>query len=142
MRVTISTAGAQTCVSTIRHLIKTAPEGTQVHGIYRDLAKVPKEFNDHPSFTATKGSVSDASSLDFTGSNVVLAITPPVIGSGDPIKAAEEVAENVKKAIEAAGTVKRLVLLSSMGAECDEGVVRISTKVLHLLSANDTRVKF
>lgn len=133
MRVTIAPAGAQTCAVAIRNLIKTAPEGTEIHGVYRDLAKVPKEFKDHPSFTATKGSVSDASSLDFKGSNAVLVMTPPIVGAGDPIKFTEEVAGNIKKAVEAAGTVKRLVYLSSVGAECDKGTVRLSRKTIPIL---------
>ncbi|KAJ6440590.1 Major facilitator superfamily domain, general substrate transporter [Purpureocillium lavendulum] len=111
----------------IRCLLAQAPDSVDIHALYRNLAKVPKDFAERPNFHALQGDISDPATLDFTGSDAVLAITPPAFDGRDIVKHAEVVSKNVKDAIEAAGSVKRLVLLSSVGAQLGEGVGEIKT---------------
>jgi putative NADH-flavin reductase len=123
MRVGIAPAGTKTSAATIRWLLKDASDkGTEVYAVYRDLTKVPAEFKACENFTAVQGDVEDAESLDFTSCDAVFTSTPPCFDGSDPIKKAELLAQNVKTAVERAG-VKRLILLSSVGAEFSEGVV-------------------
>lgn len=125
MRVAIAPAGTKTSAATIRWLLKNAArKETEVYAVYRDLAKVPAEFTSHASFHAVQGDVEDAASLDFAGCDSVLTCTPPSFDGSDPIEKAALMAENVKSAVEKAG-VKRLMLLSSIGAEFSEGVVSL-----------------
>ncbi|KAK3192656.1 hypothetical protein K4F52_001455 [Lecanicillium sp. MT-2017a] len=127
MRVAIAPAGTKTSAATIRWLLKNAArKETEVYAVYRDLAKVPAEFTSHASFHAVKGDVEDAASLDFAGCDSVLTCTPPSFDGSDPIEKAALMAENVRSAVEKAG-VKRLMLLSSIGAEFSEGVGEIRT---------------
>ncbi|UNI15904.1 hypothetical protein JDV02_002390 [Purpureocillium takamizusanense] len=128
MHVTIAPASTRTAAAVIRSLLAQAPPGSvDIHALYRNLAKVPKEFAEKPNFHALQGDVSDPTTLDFTGSDAVLTITPPAFDGGDIVKRAEEVSKNVKDAVEAAGSVQRLVLLSSVGAQLSEGVGEIKT---------------
>lgn len=122
MQVTIAPASTKTGAAVIRSLL-SQNQDIQIRALYRDVNKAPAEFTAHDNFTPVKADVSDASSLDFAGSDAVLAITPPVYDGRDVAKHAELVSRNVKDAIERAGCVKRLVLLSSMGAQFDHGVV-------------------
>ena len=132
MHVTIAPASTRTAAAVIRSLLAEAPDTVDIHALYRNLARVPKEFADKPNFHALQGDVSDPTTLDFTGSDAVLAITPPTFEVGDIVKQAEILSKNVKDAIEAAGSVKRLVLLSSVGAQLREGVVSIvASGVIH-----------
>ncbi|PWI75656.1 putative nucleoside-diphosphate-sugar epimerase [Purpureocillium lilacinum] len=127
MHVTIAPASTRTAAAVIRSLLAEAPDSVDIHALYRNLARVPKEFADKPNFHALQGDVADPTTLDFTGSDAVLAITPPTFEGGDIVKQAEILSKNVKDAIEAAGSVKRLVLLSSVGAQLREGVGEIKT---------------
>ncbi|KAK4091620.1 hypothetical protein Purlil1_4050 [Purpureocillium lilacinum] len=127
MHVTIAPASTRTAAAVIRSLLAEAPDTVDIHALYRNLARVPKEFADKPNFHALQGDVSDPTTLDFTGSDAVLAITPPTFEGGDIVKQAEILSKNIKDAIEAAGSVKRLVLLSSVGAQLREGVGEIKT---------------
>ncbi|OAQ80849.1 nucleoside-diphosphate-sugar epimerase [Purpureocillium lilacinum] len=127
MHVTIAPASTRTAAAVIRSLLAEAPDSVDIHALYRNLARVPKEFADKPNFHALQGDVADPTTLDFTGSDAVLAITPPTFEGGDIVKQAEILSKNVKDAIEAAGSVKRLVLLSSIGAQLREGVGEIKT---------------
>lgn len=132
MHVTIAPASTRTAAAVIRSLLAEAPDSVDIHALYRNLARVPKEFADKPNFHALQGDVADPTTLDFTGSDAVLAITPPTFEGGDIVKQAEILSKNVKDAIEAAGSVKRLVLLSSIGAQLREGVVSIvASGVIH-----------
>ena len=99
-----------------------SPPG-KVRGVYRDTAKVPGDLAGSSVFEAVQGDVNDAVSLDFAGADAVLAITPPVFEGADIVARARKMSENTKKAIEKAGTVKKLVLLSSIGAHLDHDVV-------------------
>jgi uncharacterized protein YbjT (DUF2867 family) len=126
MRVTVVPASTKSGVATIRSLLS---KPVQVRGIYRDLSKVPGEFLTETNFSAVEGNASDKGALDLTGSDAVLAIIPPVFDGRDLIEHAKKISSNIKTAIELAGTVKRLVLLSSGGAEFSEGVVRVYPRI-------------
>lgn len=121
MRVTIAAAGTRTGAATIQSLIETAPAGTEIYACYRNLAKVPEAFKEYPGFHAVQADVNDKSSLDFAGSHAVLAMTPPVFENSH--EQSRTVCTNIKEAVEKSGTVKRLILLSSKGAEFSSGVV-------------------
>jgi len=122
MHVAVVPASSSTCTEAIRQLLgdKSSPSVT---GIYRNLAKVPSEFASHPNFKAVKGDVNDGNSLDFTGCDAVLTLTPPTYDDTDIIKHANDVSQTVKSAVQKASSVKRLVYVSSVGAEFAEGVV-------------------
>lgn len=126
MKVLVVPASTKTATAAIRSLLhETSPpeQPIEIKAVYRDPSKAPAEFTSQPNFEAVKGDISDASSLDFTGADAVLTLTPPVFDGRDIVKNAETVSQNVKEAIERAPSVKRLVLLSSMGAHLSEGVV-------------------
>lgn len=128
MKVTVVPAGAKTAAATIRSLLQHSASGTgsvEIIGVYRDISKVPAEFAEHPNFQAVKGDIADASSLNFAGSDAVFTLTPPVFDGRELVEHARVVSRNVKDAAERAGSVKRLVLLSSMGAHLSEEVVSI-----------------
>ena len=125
MKLSIAPASAKTGAAVVQSLLSSSDQSIQVKALYRDLKKAPLEFTSCENVTCVQGDVSDAASLDFSGSDAVLAITPPVFDGRDISKHAELVSRNVQGAIEEAGCVKRLVLLSSMGAEHDQGVVSI-----------------
>ncbi|KAK4149280.1 hypothetical protein C8A00DRAFT_38129 [Chaetomidium leptoderma] len=126
MQVTVVPASPKTGQATIRTLLAD-PSNPTVKGYYRDLSKVPAEFTSNPRFEAVKGDVEDAGSLDFSGSDTVLNITPPLYEEKDIIAHARLVSENVKAAVKKAASVKRLVLLSSVGAQYDHGTGEIRT---------------
>lgn len=130
MHITVVPASPKTGQATIRALLADASNPT-VKGVYRDLAKVPAEFKANPRFEAVQGNVEDAASLDFTGSDAVLNITPPLYDNQDIIAHARLVSQNTKAAIQKSGSVKRLVLLSSAGAQYDHGVVRPAFPLSH-----------
>lgn len=125
MRITIVPAGPKTSAATIRQLLNKAPASVDVYGVYRNISKVPAEFLSHKNFHAVRGDIEDASSLDLSGSDAVMTSTPPFFSGEDPFGKTEEVSNNVKGAVEKAGRIKRLMLLSSMGAEFAEGVVSV-----------------
>lgn len=122
MRVTVAPASTRTGAAVIRSLL-AAPGPIEINALYRNLSKVPKEFADRANFHARQGDVSEPATLDFTGSDAVLAITPPAFDGRDIVAHAETVSKNVKDAIEKSGSVQRLVLLSSAGAQFSTGVV-------------------
>lgn len=122
MLVTVVPASTKSGAATIRSLLS---KPVQIRGIYRDLSKVPATFSAQANFSAVEGDISNSGSLDLTGSDTVLAIIPPIFDGRDLVEHAERTSLNIKRAIEQAGGVKRLVLLSSGGAEFSEGVVRI-----------------
>ncbi|KAH6889248.1 hypothetical protein B0T10DRAFT_487604 [Thelonectria olida] len=127
MKVTIAPASPKTGASAIRWLLSSDNDCIQVNALYRNLDKVPDEFRSRPNFTATQADVADAPSLDFSGTDAVLVITPPVYDGRDVAAHAEVVSINVRDAIEKAGTVKRVVLLTSVGAHLSEGVGEVKT---------------
>ncbi|RSM14434.1 hypothetical protein CDV31_005451 [Fusarium ambrosium] len=127
MQVTIAPASTKTGTAIVRSLLSFENQFINVKALYRNVKKAPEEFTSHDNFTAIEADVSDASSLDFSGSYAVLAITPPVYDGRDIVVHAETVSKNVRDAVERAGTVKRLVLLSSVGAEFSEGTGELKT---------------
>jgi uncharacterized protein YbjT (DUF2867 family) len=133
MHITVVPASPKTGQATIRSLLAD-PSNPTVRAYYRDLTKVPAEFKSNPRFEAVKGDVEDAGSLDFSGSDAVFNITPPLYDDRDIIAHARLVSENVKAAVKKAGSVKRFVLLSSAGAQYDHGTVRRSDFPLIQLS--------
>ncbi|OJJ65939.1 hypothetical protein ASPBRDRAFT_436159 [Aspergillus brasiliensis CBS 101740] len=129
MLIAVLPASPKSAQETIRSLLEadqlTAP--VHVRAIYRDVAKAPAEFVAHGSFHAVAGDLSHAASLDLGGVDTVFAITPPRYDGSDMMQWARQASENTRVAIRKAGTVKRLVLLSSMGAEQPEGTGEIMT---------------
>ncbi|KAE8408444.1 hypothetical protein BDV37DRAFT_172968 [Aspergillus pseudonomiae] len=129
MLIAVVPASPKTGQAAIRALLNST-ETTRpitVKGVYRDLSRVPEEFLSNPHFQAVKGDVSDAASLDLTGVDAVLAITPPRYDGSDFLACARTASENTRLAIQKSGSVKRLVLLSSMGAEHESGTGEIVT---------------
>lgn len=140
MQVTVVPASPKTGRAVIKTLLNDTKAPT-VRGVYRDLSRVPQEFLSHPNFKAVKGDISDAASLDFSGADAVFAITPPRYDDPDMVEYAKNVSENTKTAVRKAGTVKRLVLLSSIGAQCDHGTVSFSCRRhdwVHVLAIADS----
>ncbi|KAF4455036.1 nucleoside-diphosphate-sugar epimerase [Fusarium albosuccineum] len=127
MQITIAPASTKTGAAVIRSLLSFENESLKVKALYRNVSKVPDEFKSHANFTAVQADISDASSLDFAGSDAILAITPPAFDGRDIVAHSNLVSKNVRDAVEKSDTVKRLVLLSSMGAEFSEGVGELKT---------------
>jgi uncharacterized protein YbjT (DUF2867 family) len=128
MKIVVVPAGTKTGAAAIRSLLNQASTNglrREVVGIYRNIKKVPLDFGHNGMFTATQGDIEDASSLDLSDAEGVITITPPVFEDTDIVKRAEAVSMNVKTAIEKAGTIKNLVLLSSVLAHLDKGVVSL-----------------
>lgn len=126
MRIAVVPAGTRTSAATIRALLNKGSGAHQIYGLYRDLSKVPEEFTSNDNFHAVRGDIEDAASLDLAGADAVMTITPPFFDGADPLSKTKTVSMNVKSAIERAGTVRRLMLLSSLGAEFDHDVVCVA----------------
>ncbi len=122
MHITVVPASTKTSQAAIRTLLADA-SGPTVRGVYRNLARVPEEFKVNPRFEAMQGDIEDADSLDFSGSDAVMTVQPPHYDGRDTIAHAKKVSENTKAAIQKAGSVKRLVYISSQGAQYDQGTV-------------------
>ncbi|KAF5516018.1 hypothetical protein CGCS363_v001703 [Colletotrichum siamense] len=120
--ITVVPASTQAGRETIRAILNDGSNPI-VRGIYRDPTKALPEFTASPNFTAAQGDVS-ASPLDFTGSDAVFYIPPPPFHFGDVdlVEFATNAASNIKDAIEKAGSVKRLLVFSAVGAENDHGI--------------------
>lgn len=91
-----------------------------------------------------QGDIEDGASLDFSGSDAVFNVQPPIYEPKDTIQHARNVSENIKAVIARAGSVKRLVYLSSMGAQYDHGVVsspRISGEMMTMLKLAKNRAR-
>ncbi|PWY66007.1 NAD(P)-binding protein [Aspergillus heteromorphus CBS 117.55] len=129
MRIAVLPASPKTGRATIKALLESDQLTTPLHvqGIYRDPSKAPAEFLSHPSFHAGQGDLSDANTLELGGVDMVLAITPPRYDASDILQWARVASENTRLAIQKAGTVKRVVLLSSTGAEQPSGTGEIMT---------------
>ncbi|KAL2167420.1 hypothetical protein VTG60DRAFT_1326 [Thermothelomyces hinnuleus] len=126
MHITVAPASPKTGQAAIRALLRD-PSNPTVRGYYRDINRVPAEFKVNPRFEAVQGDVENAGTLEFSGTDAVLNITPPVYQDIDSVAHAHLVSENVKAAVKRAGSVKRLVLLSSIGAQYDHGTGEILT---------------
>ncbi|KAK5652249.1 hypothetical protein OQA88_10746 [Cercophora sp. LCS_1] len=126
MHLSIVPASPRTAQAAIRHLLAAAG-GPTVRGVYRDLAKVPAEFRENPRFEAVKGDIDAPEGIDLSGTDAVFLVQPPVYQDIDTIEHARVVAEGLKAAVKRAGSVKRVVVLSSQGAQYDQGVGEILT---------------
>lgn len=124
MQLTVCPASSQICRVAIQTLLEH-PSEPRVTGVYRDLGKVPPEFSSHPNFTAVRGDLNDEASLDFKGSDGVLVISPPIYDGSDLVSSTDRLASNVRAAVTRAGSIVRLVYVSSTGAQYDQGVVRL-----------------
>ncbi|KAH7319608.1 hypothetical protein B0I35DRAFT_352071 [Stachybotrys elegans] len=129
MKIAVVPASTRTTSAVIRSLL-ALPTPVDIKAYYRDTSKAPEEFTSHSNFEAVKGDVMDDVSLDFSGCQVVVAVPPPFFFNEDMEAVTEKVSVNVKTAIERASSVKRLVLLSSIGAHLYEGVGEIKTKTV------------
>ncbi|KAJ3547262.1 hypothetical protein NM208_g1609 [Fusarium decemcellulare] len=139
MQITVAPASAQTSRAAVRALLDDSSAPTVI-GIYRNLERVPAEFQNHPNFKAVKGDLTDGSSLDFAGSDAVITMTPPKYDGSDYIAIAKAIATNVRQAVDKLTTVKRLVYVSSMGAQYAEGVVRTNHHSERILEGSDADV--
>ena len=119
--VSIVPASSKTGENAIRYLLETDAE-VHIRAIYRNTSKAPADFTKHANFEAVKGDVSDAASLDFAGSDAVLFNQPPTYDGSDVGEFATKTATNVKNALVASG-VKKLVILSALGAQHSSGIV-------------------
>ena len=124
VRITVVPASTNAGKETIRALLN-CQEKPLVHGIYRDTSKALSEFTENPNFEASQGDVASGTGLDFSNSNAVLYIPPPTYDGTDQTEFAVKTANNVKNALKA-GSVKKLLIHSAMGAQHDHGIVRIS----------------
>lgn len=124
MQIVVVPASPKTGQATIWALLDD-PSEPAVTGVYRDPRKAPTDFTAHPRFRAVKGDVADVGSLDFSGADAVVTITPPQYSESKPTTRAREMAANVKYAIgRASDSVKRVVYVSSVGAQLEHGTVR------------------
>lgn len=135
MKIFIAPASPKTAVAAIRTLLAstaTAAHGPlEVIGVYRDTKRAPVEFTNDSRFRAIKGNLNDPSSLDFVGADAVLTITPPITAPELSLtEEAEKISRGVKEAVEKAGCVKKLVLISSIGAHLTEGIVSLSVAIM------------
>lgn len=126
MRIIIAPASPRTGRATIEALLRH-PDEPKIVGVYRDTNKVPAEIASHPRFEAVQGDVADVDSLDFSDADAVVTISPPQYSSNDPIAIAKANAENVRGAVAKSGSVKRVVYVSSVGAELEHETGEIQT---------------
>ena len=122
--ITVLPASTVAGKATIRLLLASA-EAPVVRGIYRDPAKAPSEFTQHPRFSAAKGDVGGEDNLDFSQSSAVFYVPPPTYDGRDTSAFAAHAAANVQNAIKRSPSVKKLVLHSALGAQRDHGIVSL-----------------
>lgn len=120
--ITVLPASTKAGRETIRTLLESESKPF-IRAVYRDPSKAPAEFVQNSNFEAIKGDVGDGSSLDFTGSDAVFYIPPPILDGTDQAEWATRSATNVKKALKDAG-IKRLLILSAIGSQNSSGIVR------------------
>ncbi|KAH8879818.1 hypothetical protein GQ53DRAFT_671328 [Thozetella sp. PMI_491] len=122
LHIVVVPTSSKTGAEAIRVLLadKRSPVVT---GVYRNFANVPHKFGGHTNFKGVRGDVRDVLSLDFRGSDAVLAITPPIFDCTDTVKHVTLASQSIKAAIRKAGSVSRLVYVSSPGAQFSERVV-------------------
>ena len=124
LRIAVVPASTKAGRETIRQLLE-AESKPFVRGIYRDPSKAPSEFAQNPNFEAVKGDVGAGAGFDFSSADAVFYIPPPTYDDGtDQGEWATRCAENVKRGIHDAASVKRLLLFSALGAQHDHSIVR------------------
>ncbi|KPM35297.1 hypothetical protein AK830_g11285 [Neonectria ditissima] len=119
--ITVVPASTKAGKETIATLLRS-PSQPLIRAVYRDPSKAPAEFTAHLNFEAKTGDVSTGTSLDFSGSDAVFYVPPPTYDGTDLREFATQAANNVKKALQDALIVKKLLLFSSMGAQYDHGI--------------------
>ncbi|KAK4205093.1 hypothetical protein QBC40DRAFT_271702 [Triangularia verruculosa] len=124
--ITILPASCKTSLSTIRALL-SLPSPPTITGIYRDTSKVPPDLLSNPNFTPLQGDIDDPSSLDFSTTEIIFTTTPTTYANVDILEHAKKQTENIKAAILKSSTIKKVVLLSSMGAQFSSGIGEIKT---------------
>jgi hypothetical protein len=124
--ITVVPASTKAGLETIRQLL-ASDQKPHIRAIYRDPSKAPTDFTQHTNFEATKGDVGTGTGLDFSGCDTVFYIPPPTFDGQDQGEWATRTATNVKKAVRDAGSVKRLLVFSALGAQHDHGTVRCKT---------------
>ncbi|KAK0742076.1 hypothetical protein B0T21DRAFT_282872 [Apiosordaria backusii] len=125
--ITILPASCKTGLSTLRALLSLSDPSLQITGIYRDPSKAPQDLLSNPQFTAVKGDIDDPTSLDFSTTDLLFNTTPTTYDNVDILEHAKKQTENIKAAILKSSTVKKVVLLSSMGAQYPSGTGEIKT---------------
>ena len=85
----------------------------------------PNSFTSNPDFEAVQGDMENSGSLIFNGSDAIHVVTPPIWDSRDLVEYTRVLAGNVSAAARQAG-VKRIVYVSSMGAQYDHDIVRMA----------------
>jgi hypothetical protein len=127
--ITIVPASTQAGKETISFLLGSKSKPF-VRGIYRDPSKASVDFIQNANFEAVKGDVASGAGLDFSASSAVMYIPPPTFDGTDQGQFATQTALNVKKAVQNAPSVTRLLLHSSMGAQHDHGIVSSKSRNL------------
>ncbi|KAK2764275.1 hypothetical protein FQN54_008967 [Arachnomyces sp. PD_36] len=120
-QITVVPASTKAGRETIRELLRSESK-PQIRAIYRDISKAPAEFIQQPNFEAVTGDVGTGSGIDFSGSDVVFYIPPPIYDGTDEGEWANRTATNVKNAIRDAPSVKRLLLFSAIGSQNGHGI--------------------
>lgn len=125
LRIAVVPASTKAGRETIRQLLETESKPF-VRAIYRDPSKAPSGFTQNPNFEATKGDVGTGAGLDFSSVDAVFYIPPPTYDGTDQGEWATRCANNVKRAIQDASSVRSLLLFSALGAQHDHGIVRVA----------------
>ncbi|KAF4340657.1 hypothetical protein FBEOM_5441 [Fusarium beomiforme] len=118
--ITVIPASTKAGRETIRTLLESENKPT-IRAVYRDPSKAPREFLKDSNFEAVKGDIGDGDSLNFTGSNAVFYIPPPIYDGTDTAEWATRTATNVKNALQKAN-VRRLLILSAIGSQNSSGI--------------------
>lgn len=124
MHLTILPAAPKTAQATIRALL-ASDASVSLRGVYRDVSRVPADLASHPRFEAVQGDLADPASYaaHLKGTDGVFHVQPPVYDpERDLVGYTTRVSEGVKAAVEGGG-VRRLVVVSSMGAQYEKGTV-------------------
>lgn len=122
LHITVVPASTQAGRETIRSLLNSSAKPS-VRGVYRDESKAPSEFKSSTNFEAVQGDVSTDTGIDFSNTDVVFYVPPPIYDGSDIADFANKTANNVKKALEAAPRVKKLVIHSAVGAHNEHSIV-------------------
>ncbi|OJK00148.1 hypothetical protein ASPACDRAFT_118108 [Aspergillus aculeatus ATCC 16872] len=127
MRILIVPASPQTAQATITALLAHS-DTNYIRGLYRNFHRVPPTLQNHPHFDPYPGDLTVPATLNFHGFDTVFFVLPPCLdGHTPPDQWATNVSTNIRLAIQRSGTVRRLVLLSSLGAEVGAGTGEIMT---------------
>lgn len=118
--ITIIPASCKTSLATIRALLSLSDPSVKIHGIYRDLSKVPEDLLSRSQFTALQGDIDDPS-LELPPSDLLFHTTPNTYTDADVFEHAKRQTENLKTAILKSSTIKKIVLMSTMGAQYSSG---------------------